>query len=58
MLCTGGQPARAVTERLIPFDLIPRIIPAEEWRHLEAGLKQRVRALNLFIRDIYHGHDI
>ena len=48
----------AGTERLIPFDLIPRIIPAEEWRHLEAGLKQRVRALNLFIRDIYHGHDI
>ena len=48
----------AGTERLIPFDLIPRIIPAEEWRRLEAGLKQRVRALNLFIRDIYHGHDI
>ena len=46
------------TERLIPFDLIPRIIPADEWRHLEAGLKQRVRALNMFIHDIYHGHDI
>ncbi|WAI84422.1 MULTISPECIES: circularly permuted type 2 ATP-grasp protein [Achromobacter] len=48
----------AGTERLIPFDLIPRIIPADEWRHLEAGLKQRVRALNMFIHDIYHGHDI
>jgi uncharacterized circularly permuted ATP-grasp superfamily protein len=48
----------AGTERLIPFDLIPRIIPADEWRHLETGLKQRVRALNMFIRDIYHGHDI
>lgn len=48
----------AGTERLIPFDLIPRIIPADEWHHLEAGLKQRVRALNMFIHDIYHGHDI
>lgn len=48
----------AGTERLIPFDLVPRIIPADEWRRLEAGLKQRVRALNMFIHDIYHGHDI
>ncbi|CAP45109.1 circularly permuted type 2 ATP-grasp protein [Bordetella petrii] len=48
----------AGTERLIPFDLIPRIIPADEWQRLDAGLKQRVRALNLFIHDIYHGHDI
>lgn len=48
----------AGTERLIPFDLVPRIIPAREWAHLEAGLKQRVRALNAFIRDIYHGQDI
>jgi uncharacterized circularly permuted ATP-grasp superfamily protein len=46
------------TERLIPFDMIPRIIPGDEWRSLEAGLRQRVRALNLFIRDIYHDHDI
>jgi len=48
----------AGTERLIPFDLIPRIIPADEWQRLDAGLKQRVRALNMFIYDIYHGHDI
>lgn len=48
----------AGTERLIPFDLIPRVIPSDEWRRLEAGLKQRVRALNMFIHDIYHGHDI
>jgi uncharacterized circularly permuted ATP-grasp superfamily protein len=46
------------TERLIPFDMIPRIIPGDEWRKLEAGLRQRVRALNMFIRDIYHDHDI
>lgn len=45
-------------ERLIPFDLIPRIIPAHEWRILDQGLKQRVRALNCFIHDIYHDHDI
>jgi uncharacterized circularly permuted ATP-grasp superfamily protein len=42
------------TERLIPFDIVPRIIPAAEWRTLEQGLKQRVRALNLFLHDIYH----
>jgi uncharacterized circularly permuted ATP-grasp superfamily protein len=46
------------TERLIPFDLVPRIIPADEWRRLEAGLVQRVRALNLFLSDIYHAQSI
>ncbi|WP_082366579.1 circularly permuted type 2 ATP-grasp protein [Paenacidovorax caeni] len=46
------------TERLIPFDLIPRVIPAAEWQRLDQGLKQRVRALNMFIHDIYHDHDI
>src|SRR5215472_1737341 len=44
----------AGTERLIPFDIVPRIIPAAEWRVLERGLKQRVQALNLFLKDIYH----
>lgn len=46
------------TERLIPFDLVPRIIPADEWTRLEAGLVQRVRALNLFLSDIYHAQSI
>ncbi|WP_061125048.1 circularly permuted type 2 ATP-grasp protein [Caballeronia catudaia] len=46
------------TERLIPFDMIPRIIPGDEWRVLEAGLRQRVQALNLFLHDIYHDGDI
>jgi uncharacterized circularly permuted ATP-grasp superfamily protein len=46
------------TERLIPFDLIPRIIPAAEWRQLEQGLRQRVTALNRFIHDVYHGQEI
>ena len=48
----------AGTERLIPFDLIPRIIPAHEWATMEKGLIQRVTALNRFIHDVYHGQDI
>ncbi|MDB5909220.1 MAG: hypothetical protein JWP34_3334 [Massilia sp.] len=48
----------AGTERLIPFDTIPRIIPAHEWAHLETGLVQRVKALNMFVHDIYHGQNI
>ncbi len=48
----------AGTERLIPFDVIPRIIPAAEWRRLEAGLRQRVKALNRFLHDIYHDAEI
>ncbi len=46
------------TERLIPFDLIPRIIPAHEWKSMEKGLVQRVTALNRFIHDVYHAQDI
>src|ERR1700761_3002110 len=48
----------AGTERLIPFDIIPRIIHAAEWAKLEAGLVQRVKALNMFIHDIYHKQSI
>ncbi|MBC7992944.1 MAG: circularly permuted type 2 ATP-grasp protein, partial [Rhizobacter sp.] len=46
------------TERLIPFDLIPRVIPAAEWAEMEKGLIQRVTALNRFIHDVYHDQDI
>ena len=46
------------TERLIPFDIVPRVLPSDEWLKLEEGLKQRVRALNAFIHDIYHGQEI
>ena len=46
------------TERIFPFDLIPRIIPAKEWAQLEAGLIQRITALNLFLDDIYHEQKI
>jgi uncharacterized circularly permuted ATP-grasp superfamily protein len=42
------------TERLIPFDSLPRMIPAQDWADLERGIHQRVRALNLFLHDIYH----
>ena len=45
-------------ERLIPFDLIPRVIPAHEWSEMEKGLAQRVTALNRFIHDVYHGQEI
>jgi uncharacterized circularly permuted ATP-grasp superfamily protein len=45
-------------ERLIPFDIVPRILSADEWCRLAAGLRQRVQALNAFVADIYHGQDI
>jgi uncharacterized circularly permuted ATP-grasp superfamily protein len=45
-------------ERVWPFDLLPRIIPAAEWATIEAGLKQRVRALNLFLKDIYNNQRV
>ena len=41
-------------EKIFPFDLLPRIIPATEWEFLERGLTQRITALNLFLHDIYH----
>ncbi len=46
------------TERLIPFDLIPRVIPSGEWKMMERGLRQRVQALNAFLADIYHDGEI
>lgn len=46
------------SERLIPFDIVPRIICADEWKQLKAGLVQRVSALNFFLQDIYHDQNI
>jgi uncharacterized circularly permuted ATP-grasp superfamily protein len=43
----------AGTDRIFPFDLIPRIVPADDWAHVERGLTQRMRALNLFLGDLY-----
>src|SRR5258705_5502011 len=47
----------AGSERLIPFDTIPRIIPKTEWDQLAKGLAQRANALNRFLHDIYHAQD-
>lgn len=49
---------QANAERLIPFDIVPRIIAAQEWRLIEAGLRQRVKALNAFLHDVYHDQEI
>lgn len=46
------------SEKIFPFDPVPRVIPAHEWEHLEAGLTQRIVALNLFLNDIYHEQEI
>jgi uncharacterized circularly permuted ATP-grasp superfamily protein len=46
------------TEKIMPFDVIPRIISSMEWSHIEAGLKQRIKALNLFLTDIYSKQEI
>jgi len=46
------------TERIFPFDIVPRIISSQEWVGIEAGLKQRIQALNLFIDDVYHDQKI
>jgi len=48
----------AATERIFPFDLVPRIITARKWKRVEDGLKQRIRALNMFLRDVYHEQKI
>jgi uncharacterized circularly permuted ATP-grasp superfamily protein len=41
-------------EKIFPFDVVPRIIKADEWNHIELGIKQRLKALNVFLKDIYH----
>lgn len=46
------------TEKIFPFDIVPRIVSALDWRRIESGLKQRIKALNLFIDDIYHDQQI
>ena len=48
----------AGTEKIFPFDIIPRIVPAAEWEQIDRGLRQRVHALNVFIDDIYHDQKI
>ena len=48
----------SVRDRPFPLDLVPRIIAAEEWTHIKRGLAQRIRALNHFVDDVYHGREI
>jgi uncharacterized circularly permuted ATP-grasp superfamily protein len=48
----------AGTEKIFPFDVVPRIVPADEWAQIDRGLRQRVHALNVFINDIYHDQKI
>lgn len=50
--------AEEASERLIPFDIIPRVFAAAEWRRLTIGIEQRVRALNAFLHDLYHRQEI
>ena len=45
-------------ERIFPFDILPRIITSKEWEQIESGIKQRLKALNLFLKDIYHEQQI
>jgi len=45
-------------DRILPFDLIPRVITSDEWQQIETGVTQRVRALNMFLHDIYHGQKV
>lgn len=46
------------TERTIPFDILPRLFTATEWQRIKSGVQQRVRALNMFLHDVYHDHRI
>lgn len=50
--------ATEAEERLIPFDIIPRILSGDEWKRLSRGLEQRVKALNMFLKDIYGAREI
>ena len=53
-----GVPDGPVRDRPFPLDLVPRIIPAGEWRDIKRGLAQRIRALNAFVDDVYHAREI
>jgi uncharacterized circularly permuted ATP-grasp superfamily protein len=48
----------AGTEKIFPFDIVPRIVPAQEWQTIESGLRQRITALNLFIADVYQDQKV
>ena len=54
----GGADGEAAGDRPFPLDLVPRILPVDEWRTIKRGLAQRIRALNHFVDDVYHGREI
>jgi uncharacterized circularly permuted ATP-grasp superfamily protein len=54
----ADEEGQVVKDRPFPLDLVPRVIPAAEWAAIERGLRQRIRALNAFIDDVYHGREI
>ncbi|HWV86031.1 MAG TPA: circularly permuted type 2 ATP-grasp protein [Capillimicrobium sp.] len=54
----ADEDGQVVKDRPFPLDLVPRVIPAAEWAGIERGLRQRIRALNAFIDDVYHGREI
>ena len=54
----GGPGSGTVKDRPFPLDLVPRIIPADEWKQIKRGLAQRIRALNHFVDDVYHAREI
>ena len=54
----GGAGSGTVKDRPFPLDLVPRIIPADEWTQIKRGLAQRIRALNHFVDDVYHAREI
>ena len=54
----GGPGSGTVKDRPFPLDLVPRIIPADEWTQIKRGLAQRIRALNHFVDDVYHAREI
>jgi uncharacterized circularly permuted ATP-grasp superfamily protein len=53
----ASGPDGPTRDRPFPLDLVPRVLPADEWRTIKRGLAQRVRALNYFVEDIYHGQE-
>ncbi len=55
---TSGESGARSHERPFPLDLVPRVLSGEEWRHIKRGLAQRIRALNHFVDDVYHGREI
>ena len=54
----GGADGDGPVDRPFPLDLVPRILPVDEWRTIKRGLAQRIRALNRFVDDVYHGREI